>query len=71
MKKTLSTVGVMLLAVANTAQAHPGHDHSSWTSPLVHGILFASIAAVVATACYVMNQAEHRHARSDHEDDQS
>ncbi|WP_158773660.1 hypothetical protein [Cobetia sp. L2A1] len=69
MKKMIGIGSLMLLAIANTAQAHPGHDHGDWTSPLTHGILFASIAAVIATACYVMNQAQQKHSRAKKKDD--
>ncbi|WP_024953327.1 MULTISPECIES: hypothetical protein [Cobetia] len=70
MKKALSISSLLILAIANTAQAHPGHDHSSWTSPLTHTLFYGSIAAVVGTAFYVMRQARLKRQRSEQKDRQ-
>lgn len=29
--------------------AHPGHDHASWTSPLIHTLTFYVIGAVLVS----------------------
>lgn len=42
------------LAASGVALAHPGHDHGSWTAPLLHALWLAPIAiAVVATFFYI------------------
>ena len=40
MKNPLIASGLLLLTAANTALAHPGHDHSDWSSPLVHTLFY-------------------------------
>ncbi|WP_127735580.1 hypothetical protein [Cobetia sp. ICG0124] len=53
MKKPLIASGLLLLTAANTALAHPGHDHSDWSSPLVHTLFYGAIAAVIGTAFFL------------------
>lgn len=38
--------------VAGVAVAHPGHDHSSWTAPLLHALWLAPIAVAAVFATY-------------------
>ncbi|PIE41727.1 MAG: hypothetical protein CSA49_02005 [Gammaproteobacteria bacterium] len=54
MKKTMLLVAGTLLPLSSFA--HPGHDHSHWTSPLAHGILFVSIVAVAALGVKLFKQ---------------
>ncbi len=50
MKKTL--FAMTTLAVSGLALAHPGHDHSAWTAPLLHALWIAP--AVIATVAAVV-----------------
>lgn len=43
---------VVALTATNVALAHPGHDHSSWSSPTVHALFFIGIAVVVGAAAW-------------------
>lgn len=54
MKKSALTVAGMLIPLSATA--HPGHDHSHWTSSLAHGVLFAGIMAVAALGIKLLNK---------------
>ncbi|MBS9781742.1 MAG: hypothetical protein KGV56_04540 [Gammaproteobacteria bacterium] len=36
--------------LATIAAAHPGHDHSSWTAPLLHALWIAPIAIAAVFA---------------------
>ena len=54
MKKSALTVAGMLIPLSATA--HPGHDHSHWTSSLAHGILFVGIMAVAALGIKLLNK---------------
>lgn len=46
--KTALASGLML--VSSIAAAHPGHDHASWESPLIHTLFYAAIAAIGVAA---------------------
>lgn len=48
LKSTVVTSGLMLLSTA--AVAHPGHDHGSWESPLIHALFYCSILAIGVAA---------------------
>ena len=49
MKKVLtSTVAVSaLMAISQTVQAHPGHDHAHWASHSIHLLTVLAVAAAV------------------------
>ncbi|MEO9655160.1 hypothetical protein ACUM5Y_05160 [Marinomonas dokdonensis] len=49
MKKLLSNLMVLSLAVltSQVALAHPGHDHSHWTSNPIHIITMVAIGTVI------------------------
>lgn len=59
MKLSIQQTLVMLVTsvFAFAANAHPGHDHSAWSSPAVHAILYVSIAAVVIFAAVLARRA--------------
>ncbi len=40
--------------LASIAAAHPGHDHSSWTAPLLHALWIAPIAVAAFLAVRVV-----------------
>lgn len=42
----------VLTALSTSVVAHPGHDHSHWTSPMMHSILGFSILAVAGFAAW-------------------
>ena len=58
MKNTLSSLITLLFLApfSISAFAHPGHDHSHWTSELAHSILFVAIACVVAMSVKFMKR---------------
>ncbi|GED41892.1 hypothetical protein FBG13_01430 [Cobetia marina] len=69
MKKPLIASGLLLLTAANTALAHPGHDHSDWSSPLVHTLFYGAIAAVIGTAFFVIRQSRHKRQTTQQKED--
>jgi hypothetical protein len=38
------------------AYAHPGHDHSQWSSDIIHGVLFLGVASLGALAAFFIKQ---------------
>ncbi|MBM6550725.1 hypothetical protein [Marinomonas ostreistagni] len=40
------------LTATSAALAHPGHDHSHWSSPAVHALFFIGIAVVLGAAAW-------------------
>ncbi|MFK4015928.1 MULTISPECIES: hypothetical protein [Halomonadaceae] len=69
MKNPLIASGLLLLTAANTALAHPGHDHSDWSSPLVHTLFYGAIAAVIGTAFFVIRQSRHKRQTTQQKED--
>ncbi|TVU70025.1 hypothetical protein [Cobetia crustatorum] len=69
MKKALSISSLLILTAANTALAHPGHDHSDWSSPLVHTLFYGAIAAVIGTAFFVIRQSRHKRHNTQQKED--
>ncbi len=53
MKKQLFILAGTLLPVVSFA--HPGHDHSHWTSDLTHGALLFAIVAFAAMATKIIH----------------
>lgn len=43
-------VSLSALVCTGSALAHPGHDHSHWSSPAVHGLLLLAIVVTVGVA---------------------
>ncbi|MBS9777464.1 MAG: hypothetical protein KGV50_01755 [Gammaproteobacteria bacterium] len=47
-----------LLMVTSIVSAHPGHDHGSWTAPLLHALWIAPVLTAGALAIrYLLNKA--------------
>ncbi len=46
--------GAALAVTASTALAHPGHDHSHWSSPAVHALLATAIVAVIGVSVWAL-----------------
>lgn len=46
------------LVVSSVAIAHPGHDHSTISNPLLHSILTAAFIACGALAVYFYKRAK-------------
>lgn len=55
--------GLLVLAFAGSAVAHPGHDHSHWTSPAVHAAFFIAVAAIIGAGVWRVRKS--RHTKSD------
>ncbi len=51
-KPTTIAFGLLSALVLNPACAHPGHDHSSWSSSLVHGLGLAAAAGLIILAAF-------------------
>lgn len=48
MKQVFSTLAVStLMMLSQVVQAHPGHDHSHWTSNPIHIITMVAIGTVI------------------------
>ncbi len=47
---------VLLMAVAAVAEAHPGHEHSHWSSPLVHALFYLAIVAAAGAGVYLLRR---------------
>lgn len=62
MRKTLLLAAGTMLPL--TATAHPGHDHSHWTSSLAHGVLFVGIVAIAALGAKLIKQHSARKTAS-------
>lgn len=43
---------LLALVFAGTVLAHPGHDHSHWTSPAIHAVFYIGIIAMVAAGVW-------------------
>jgi len=43
-----------LMMISNTAFAHAGHDHSAWSSSLIHVLFYGAILSVVAGGVYLI-----------------
>ena len=41
--------------------AHEGHDHSHWTSPILHALFLLSLAAVGLACVYALYKVVSRH----------
>lgn len=48
MKKHVKIVSLVGLLFSSNALAHAGHDHSHWSSEVLHFLTYASILAVAA-----------------------
>lgn len=68
MMKTLkSAVQTLCLLLFTThALAHSGHDHSHWTSDLLHILFYASIAGVIAAISYMLIKRKSKTSRNQH-----
>ena len=55
MLKTITNTGafVTLLALCQTAAAHPGHDHAAIGSTAIHLLFWGSIIAIGAVSLYL------------------
>ena len=63
MTKKWSVMALTLLPAASFA--HPGHDHSHWTSAMTHSILLMSVLAVAAVGVKLIS---NRSKASDQEE---
>lgn len=45
-------LAISLSAISTAAMAHTGHDHSSWTSPMMHAVFYGAIAFAGAAAIF-------------------
>lgn len=50
------------LAVLSThaVMAHPGHDHSSWTAPLLHALWIMPAAIALVAAVYIIRKKTNK-----------
>lgn len=46
----------LLMMGAAAAQAHPGHEHAHWSSPLVHALFYLAILAAAGTGVYLLRR---------------
>lgn len=54
MKKIL--LATTALTASGLALAHPGHDHSSWTAPLLHALWIAPVAVALVAGVVVLRK---------------
>ncbi|AFJ03609.1 hypothetical protein Q7C_2484 [Methylophaga frappieri] len=54
--KRLAALSLLWFAGMQSAFAHPGHDHSAWTSGLIHAIFYLSIVGVVSAIAYSVHK---------------
>lgn len=47
---------VFTALVTSLALAHPGHDHSSWTAPLIHAIWLLPLVLAVGVVAYFIHK---------------
>lgn len=52
------------LTVPAAALAHPGHDHSHWTSFGIHGLFLVGMAAVCAAVVWALSRQGRRAAQA-------
>ena len=45
---------IIAAALSVAAQAHPGHDHSDWTSPVFHALAAAAIVTALAGTAWAV-----------------
>lgn len=57
--RQLTLTGIFSLGVLS-AQAHPGHDHSSWTALPIHLLYYGSILAMILFAAYLAYRISKR-----------
>ena len=50
-------VSFLTLMITGSALAHPGHDHSHWSSPAVHAALLIAVAMVVGTGVWKLRKS--------------
>lgn len=55
MKTLLAT---SLVWLSTSVQAHPGHDHGSWTSDPIHLSLGLATLAVVGLGAFIFNRRQ-------------
>ena len=69
MKNTVRLAGLSLAGMSANLMAHPGHDHSHWSSPAMHSMLFVVLVAAGAAAVYALRQARKtRSAKQEQKD---
>ncbi|MCV6590179.1 MAG: hypothetical protein OIF57_14320 [Marinobacterium sp.] len=47
--KEMAVAGGLML-FSNLVLAHPGHDHASWESPLIHALFYVSVVTIGVAA---------------------
>ena len=57
-KALLCLMPLCLLFLTSLAQAHPGHDHSHWTSTAIHALSILAVFAVGAVVLWRVKMAE-------------
>lgn len=50
-------VSLLALTAVGSVFAHPGHDHSHWSSPAVHAALFIAVAMVVGAGIWKLRKS--------------
>ncbi len=46
------TLAIAQLGLCAPAFAHPGHNHSHWSSPAAHTLLFVALAGITGAAIW-------------------
>lgn len=64
-KMILRSVSLTLLLVAPIAFAHGGHDHSHWSSGIIHAVWISATIAVFAISALVLkNRAKLKNTKN-------
>lgn len=68
-----STHCFSLLVLSTSVLAHGGHDHSHWTSPYLHVLLYLSIVAVSVgvTIAYVNFTSKSKPSKTEEKTDEA
>ncbi|ROS05381.1 hypothetical protein EDC56_0911 [Sinobacterium caligoides] len=53
-----------LVLLSTEANAHAGHDHSHWSSPAIHSLLFVAIGAVALTAIWSFRRRRNKTSKT-------
>ena len=62
---TKASITAGLLSLSTQALAHPGHDHSEWTSPIVHAQLLVSAVIVIGCSLWALRYRKHNTTRDE------
>jgi len=58
--KTVMPISTTLLVLPTEILAHPGHDHSHWSSPLLHSIFAITLLAAAGLGAWTYYRYSQR-----------